>query len=359
MWRSYMRVIYSVALLAVAVLVLVPISCSGSANVSRSVVKVMLQSIGTNLVGQGSLGVVVKDGSHVLTLIDYENYLPASMSVETMDGKAYSASVQSVDPRSGLTYLKLDGNTNLKAIAMGDSPKEGETVRFWESDSQGKMTLTSLKVNSKQTTESLFFSLAGDFAAGPVLQAGTPVINSNNQLLGLAMPTHNRLAVMTALPNPLIASITGANLLLSGDIDSQTWSHGPVLTSFAGQGHVFGYASGILTSPSDYDQMTAVLTNLMENLGQPITTDDLDLTNMGWYSSFDGTILVCVFPTEYNLKNFQVDTLGVARWVGLQWGRSEEKPNRLVYGEVPYIIEGGYELPQDLSMLQGSLSSVR
>jgi hypothetical protein len=337
----------------------VPISCSGSANVSRSVVKVMLQSIGTNLVGQGSLGVVVKDGSHVLTLIDYENYISSSLSVVTMDGKAYSASVQSVDPRSGLTLLQLDVNINLKPVSLSELPNKGQTVRFWESDSQGKMILSSLEVTSKQTTESLFFSLAGDFATGPILQAGTPVINSNNQLLGLAMPTHNRLAAMTALPNPLIASVNGANLLLSGDINSQTWSHGPVLTSFAGQGHIFGYASGILTSPSDYDQMTAVLTNLMGNLGQPITTDDLNLTNTGWYSSLDGTILVCVFPVEHNLKNTSGDSLGIARWVGLQWGRNEEKPNRLIYGNIPYIIEGGYELPQDLIMLQTLLKGIR
>jgi hypothetical protein len=354
-----MRVIYAIALLAAIMLIVVPISCSSSANSSQSVVKVRLQSISTNIVEQGSLGIVVKDGLHVLTLIDYENYSSSSLSVMTMDGKAYSASVQSVDPRSGLTLLKLEVNANLHPILLGELPSESQTVRFWESDSHDKMTFSSLKVNSKQTTESLFFTLAGDVTAGPILQPGTPVINSNSQLLGLAMPVHNRLAAMTALPNPLIASVTGANLLFSGDINSQTWSHGPVLTSFAGQGHIFGYASGILTSPSDYDQMTAALTNLMENLGQPVIATDLDLGNAEWYSSLDGTMLVCVFATEHNLKNAHGETLGVARWVSLQWGRSEGNPNRLVYGNVPYIIEGGYELPKDLSMLQRSLSNER
>ena len=49
--------------------------------------------------------------------------------------------------------------------------------------------------------------------------------------------------------------------------------------------------------------------------------------------------------------------------VGIQWNRSEDKPNRLLYGSTTYAVEGAYSIEGDIGdliqILQPVLQKIR
>jgi len=116
-----------------------------------------------------------------------------------------------------------------------------------------------------------------------------------------------------------------------------------------------GDFAGVLQPPSDYDKMTAALLSIYRELGDAVPTADLAINPMWFDRSRDGTLLIAVYPGPVSLRGRDGEPLTAAKWVGIQWDRSDSKPDRLVYGSKPYIIDGGYEVLTDLTDLKASL----
>jgi hypothetical protein len=58
------------------------------------------------------------------------------------------------------------------------------------------------------------------------------------------------------------------------------------------------------------------------------------------------------------LRSVDGKLVGQAKWVGIQWDRSDGQSNRLIYGEIPYTIKGGFEIGGDLTNLQQSVPQI-
>jgi hypothetical protein len=187
------------------------------------------------------------------------------------------------------------------------------------------------------------------------LDTGTVVSDRAGKIIGLATPLHLRLAIRLANPPPIIAGINSGRELLKPDVPTPLWADGPAHSAIAGSGFISGDFAGVLPPPSDYEQMTLALKDLLGTVGQPVVTADLNLNEQSWYASLDGTMLVVVYPRPVDLRSSDGRALASAKWVGIQWGRSEGKPNRLVYGIRAYTIDGGFELLGDLTDLQRSV----
>jgi len=50
----------------------------------------------------------------------------------------------------------------------------------------------------------------------------------------------------------------------------------------------------------------------------------------------DGSLLTAVFPNPVNLRGTDGTVLAQAKWVSIQWGRSDSKPSFVVYGSIAY-----------------------
>ncbi len=307
-----------------------------------------------------SFGVIVGNGSQVLTILDYEDYTPNTLMVVTQDYGKYTATIQIADPRTGMTLLKLDG-ARLPVATVGNSsiPAYGQEVRIWgwRDSSQPAPTSFKVVVTADQAPRPLFFSVS--YLGGSDIPdiPGTVVADRLGNVLGLTTTFHTRLAVVLGPVGrvPPVASINSALELLSGKFGLSQWASRSTLSAIADSSGMSGYFAGILPSPSNYDEMSVAVQDLLGRLGDPLNTDDLYFDNTFWYQSLQGTMLIVVFPDPVTLKNVDGKTLAQAKWVGIEWDRLEGKPNRLVYGDVAYTIKGGFELVGDLTNLQQSV----
>jgi hypothetical protein len=99
-------------------------------------------------------------------------------------------------------------------------------------------------------------------------------------------------------------------------------------------------------SAEDYDRLAAQVQELLTDVGQPLPSVDVDATVSSDYDllkSNDGRFFTTVFARPIGLKDAQGDILASARWVRFQWDRSDGKPNRIIYGNTPYVVDGVFE----------------
>jgi len=64
-------------------------------------------------------GIVTGDGSQVLTVINFEESVPNGLDVVAAGSDRYHASIQAIDPRTGVTLLKIEA-TSLPVASTGD-----------------------------------------------------------------------------------------------------------------------------------------------------------------------------------------------------------------------------------------------
>ena len=62
-------------------------------------------------------------------------------------------------------------------------------------------------------------------------------------------------------------------------------------------------------------------------------------------------MLIAAFTYPVELHDSDNNLLATAKWIGIQWDRSEGKPNRLIYGSTAYAVEGAYSIEGDISGL--------
>lgn len=351
-----MRYVRILLIITATALVAVTISCGGPADsVSRSIIQVKMRSFKTGKLEQASNGIAFKDETHALAVIDYEKFSPESIVVVTGENQTFEASIESVDPRSGLAILKTKGAMNLPPIPAGEFPGKGEPMVTWQFDWQGRLVSQSAIVTFS-TLEPPHFMLKSKDYFGSWVDAGTVVINEDGKVTGLVIPyidspVHARVPGGTP---PIVASVADTQKMLSGEYVREPWASGPAVISLASAvAH-----RGILMPPDDYEKSSRLIAELMGRLGEPVTATDFNISVETWSIRPDNHILIALYPKPMELRNTEGILLAQANWVAIQWDRLDGLPNRMIYGTVPYETQGAFKLSTDITSLEELVSGI-
>ena len=329
------------------------LSCSDPAeSVSDSLIQVKMLSYETGKIETASYGAVFKDEYHALTVIDYERYNPDSIVIITSDNYTYEVSLEAVDSLSGLAILKTQRPVNVPAIPVGSLPEEGDTVLAWEPDKEGRLVSHSLNITSP-FYDSHVFQLNTEPLRGPVFSTGSIVAGTNGKLIGLVMPWGKGL--YTAIPRPFVASVAETPKVLSGEYERETRIDGPVRVDFGSRGRDF---SRFLRSLADYEKLSDMLSEIKATLGEPVAATGIDFNGWSWYYPRNSAVLLSLYTDLIELKDSEGRVLAQARWFAIEWNRDDDQPDRLLYGTVPYTIQGAFELSANLTGLEQFLSGI-
>jgi len=315
-----------------------------------------------------ALGVPVGDGTTILTIIDYEDYTPANGDIEvtTQNNETFLASIQAIDARTGATLLKLDSGS-LVPVATRDPAtlKTNEPLIVWAQISSNPIPEATNVIEGPDTSNSvpLYFGvyLPDGVYNGGITQ-GAVVTDQNGKVLGLEGVYDYRLVIILGPIGriPPIISIDSAAELLSPFANLQPWANGPYLFT---SNVVGNYIGSYDENGTAYPILANAITQVLNELETSISTSDLpqNFLSYTWSNaipqSSDGYLLTTVFPRLVNLYNSAGTVLAQAKWVGIQWNRSNGKPSRVVYGSTAYTIDGSFEIIGDTSVLDSVLQT--
>ena len=334
----------------------------------HSVVQVWIIDPSTGSKNFEALGVPVGDGTTILTIIDYEDYTPANVDLEvtTQNNETFLASIQAIDARTGATILKLDSGS-LQPVPTRDPStlKTNEPLIVWVQNNSNPVPEPTNVIEGPNTSNSvpLYFGvyLPDGVYSGGVTQ-GAVVTDQNGKVLGLEGVYNYRLVIILGPIGriPPIISIDSAAELLSPFANLQPWVNGPYLFT---SNVVGNYIGNYDENGSDYPALANAITQVLNELGGSLSTSDLprNFLSYTWSNaipqSSDGHLLTTVFPRLVNLYNSAGTVLAQAKWVGIQWNRSNGKPSRVVYGSTAYTIDGSFEIIGDTSILGSVLQT--
>jgi hypothetical protein len=191
---------------------------------------------------------------------------------------------------------------------------------------------------------------------------GAVVTDQNGKVLGLEGVYDYRLVIILGPIGriPPIISIDSAAELLSPFANLQPWANGPYLFT---SNVVGNYIGSYDENGTAYPILANAITQVLNELETSISTSDLpqNFLSYTWSNaipqSSDGYLLTTVFPRLVNLYNSAGTVLAQAKWVGIQWNRSNGKPSRVVYGSTAYTIDGSFEIIGDTSVLDSVLQT--
>lgn len=280
-----------------------------------------------------------------------------------MPGKTkYNASVQAIDPRTSATLLKVEGTT-FKAATIGepDNVKQDDEIIIhgWPGPEYNSLLSTAISFPGYD----IVFMMPPVGERYITYDDGATVTDKYGRLIGLIGTFYNAFVFRLGEPGmtPPIINIKDALELLSPDAVSQTWARGPAFALITTKESLTGRATSE-PSPANYDAMTEAVESILGTIGEPLPANELpsDYRTFSWGGpeSADGTLLNLVYPRPVELRNTAGQVVAEAKWVGIQWGRSEGKPNRLFYGYIANgnaIVAGGFILNGDITALDNTL----
>jgi hypothetical protein len=359
-------VLMSGALILLSLPFTAAISCTGKlvSSVDDSIVQIWESATATG--GSSVLaafGVIVGDGSQVLTVLNYESYTPDSLEVVLPGQDKYRASIEAIDPRTSATLLKLEG-ARLPVAVIGDSAtiKQDQQVliRGWSGPQLTFKKMPALIAIYKGTVP-FFFNvylteeegLRGEW----VREQGAVVTDKKGSVLGLVGPVYSAFVITTGGPVgwiPPVVRIESAIGLLAPDVGSQPWTKGPAFSLITTKDSLTGRAPS-QPPMGNFIEMTEDIQALLGTMGEPQPAGELpsDYRSISWSGpqSADGILLTVVYPRPVELRDTDGQLVAQAKWVGIQWGRSEGKPNRILYGSIATNLEGGFTLKGDINAL--------
>ena len=331
--------------------------------VKDSIVQVWVKDASAGTATFEALGIPVGDGTTVLTVIDYEDFTPGEPEVRTQDNRTFSATIQAIDARTGATLLKLDSGS-LPPVATRDPAtlKINEPLTFWAQNKSDPVPAPT-NIIGNPSTSPLSFEIGlpgGGFDTAGLNSEGGVVIDRNGKVLGLEGVSRDRFTLMVGFVGevdyiPPIISITSAAELLNPNANQQLWANGPFILLYNFRNGNHGYFN---FSNSNYPSIANDITGVLNELGGPIALTDLPqyfpyASGNPNSNQMDGSLLTAVFPKPVNLHGTNGTVLAQAKWVSIQWGRSDSKPSFVVYGSIAYTAEGGFEVTGDTTSLAG------
>lgn len=310
-------------------------------------------------------GVVVGNGTQVLTVINYEDFTPGSLLVILPGQVESKATVEAIDPRTSATLLKLE-NARLPIMAnTGDvqtiRPGNPVFINGWSYSNASELTFSKIPATVSNYQASLL-SFNVVMSQEEILKGGrgveTPgsiVTDEKGNVIGLVGTFYKKL-IPKVVPVgwiPPVISINDAIALLSPNVGKRPFMSGPIISTLIHQQGRKGYVSGILDSASNYEDMTVAVQELLKEIGEPLINDIApeDYVKLTFRENVDGILLTLVWAQPVNLQNRNGQFQAKAKWVGIQWGRKEGAPNRLFYGNETYKIQGVFELHADITKL--------
>ncbi len=308
-------------------------------------------------------GIVVDDGNHVLTVLDYEEYTPDKLLVVSPEYGRFNASIQAIDYRTSATLLQLQ-DADLPTAEIGDTSSLASNqsqrvyVRGWV-DGASKYVKCPANACFSEKTAPLFFSVSipqGVVAKGEVWvgESGAVITDEDGKAIGLVGRYWSKLQAVT-LPAgyaylPLAINIDSALGLLT----DTSRTNGPavfvLLTRLSGT----DIMPGNVLSVNDIENLATNVTGLLDELGEPLPLDDLAQYSSGlprFFHPEEGIMLIAAFAYPVELHDTDNNLLASAKWIGIHWDRSEGKPNRLIYGSTAYAVEGTYSIEGAISGL--------
>jgi hypothetical protein len=297
-------------------------------------------------------GIVVDDGNHVLTVLDYEEDTPDKLLVISPKYGTFNASIQAIDYRTSATLLQLQ-DANLPPAEIGDpsslSSNQSQRVyiRGWAYSRTNRYMKCPADAYLSDNIAPLFFSVSipqevitrGE---GWVSESGAVITDTDGKAVGLLGRYWSKLIIK-------LFPVGYVYLPLAININS-------ALGLLTDTSHTIGPAvCVVLTRLGSTDIAPGnALMALLDKLGRPLPLDDLAQYSSGLPGFFhpeEGIMLIAAFTYPVELHDSDNNLLATAKWVGIQWDRSEGKPNRLIYGSTAYAVEGAYSIAGDISGL--------
>jgi len=308
-------------------------------------------------------GVVIGDGSQVLTVLNFEESVPNGLDVVAVSGDRYHASIQAIDPRTGATLLKVEAAV-LPVAATGDAAllvSDQQVIARWyqqpyiennpgEPELAKTDMLTYIFSSGAQVNFHIHFP-PGVMPDIPHVGQGAVITDDKGVVLGLLGVDYN---AMFSHPHglgmlPSVASINAALELLSPDFAEKPYTHGPlmiVIDSEVGTQLFLSYFP-------NYDVVTEAIRKIIRQLETPLPVEELpqDYHAVTIVGPADHNTVTVVYALPAELTSSDGILLARAKWVSIQWNRAGGEPNLLFYGSGHWDLEGGFRLPDDLSDL--------
>jgi hypothetical protein len=320
-------------------------------------------------------GVVVDDGNHVLTVLDYERDTPDKLLVISPKYGACDASIQAIDYRTSATLLQLQ-DANLPVAEISDISSLASNQRVYVG---GQVSWTNgyIKCSANAYISAyisgnispLFFSVripqktmraitTGKFW---VSESGAVITDKDGKAIGLVGRYWSKLHIIS-LPVGYVYLPSAININSALELLTDTsHTNGPavsiIFTKLGGRDIV----AGDELSVNDIENFGTTVMGLLDKLGEPLPLDDLAQYSSGLPLGFhpeEGVMLTAAFTYPVELRDSGNNLLATAKWIGIQWDRGEGKPNRLIYGSAAYAVEGAYSIEGDISGLVQLLEPV-
>jgi hypothetical protein len=320
-------------------------------------------------------GVVVDDGKHILTVLDYERDTPDELVVSHKYWR-YNASIQAIDYRTSATLLQLQ-DTDLPTAEIGDTSSLASNQRvyvggrvYWANQSMECSTAAYIPAYAGNLSP-LFFSISIPWKTSVAItkgkdwdsESGAVITDEDGKAIGLLGRYPSKLHPPVPFPPgyvylPWAINIDSALELLTDTSHTNGPAISIILTKLiadGGIGHVdIDIVPGNILPLNDIENLATNITGLLGELGEPLPIDDLAQYSSGLPCGFlpeEGTMLIATFAYPVELHDSGNNLLAGAKWIGINWDRSEGKPNRLIYGGTGYIVEGAYSIEGDINGL--------
>ncbi len=337
-------------------------------TIEKSMVKVFHSSDTESPI---AFGIAVGDGNHILTVLNYEDYTPESDSLYVVPAKGdcFNASVETIDPRTSATLLVVEG-ADLPPVRSGDSEDlwNGRSIYIqgWHADTTfTKASATIGNIAERSSFFSIWLTSTALKSGEAVTGNGAAITDKVGNVVGLAGAIYYSLIAYLGAPgliSPCIP-IDSALELLAPNTTSQIWAKGPAVMAIVTDTGVITASNLMRADSFAYDCMIQSVQSLFGTLGRSLEDDtefaqefrDYFLAGSSSWDQRDGKLMMLCYPGLQELRNTDGELLARAKWVGIQWDRSEGKTDRLVYGTKPYEGEGIYELTGYMTHLEECL----
>ncbi len=377
--RLRVLMVISVVLLVVVLAMVLPFALSYKIGIDDYVVQIWQPG---TVSGEPEIllayGIVVDDGKHVLTVLDYERDTPDKLLVVYKHWR-YDASIQAIDYRTSATLLQLQ-DANLPVAEIGDTSSLASNQRVyvggrihWTNECTECSADAYIPAYISDNISPLFFSISIPWITMRVItiingkywdsESGAVITDKDGKTIGLLGRYPSKLHLLVPQPPgyvylPWAINVDSALELLTDTSHTNGPAVSVILTKIAidgGIGHVdIDIVPGDALPVNDIENLATNITGLLDELGEPLPIDDLAQYSSGlpWgFAPEEGIMLIAAFTYPVELHDSSNNLLATAKWIGIQWDRSEGKPNRLIYGSTAYIVEGAYSIEGDISGL--------
>ena len=302
-----------------------------------------------------SNGVVVGDGSQVLTLLEYKNSTPTDLAVALRGNGPYKADVQAIDARTGVTLLAVQGSFSMSRLGDAKAIKKDQpvTVKSWSAVGDGyEINDTAARVSSTVSGPVTYLNVIAQSEMSPSRLTGSIVCDSIGGVVGLigydfGLIPSTHISPPGSLPRAV--SMATALELLGPQSTEQPWSNGPVSFAVVTPSTAASYTE----LPGNYEPVSVALRELLSEVGRPLHEDELRSGYTGFpFDPSNVTALVAVYAFPVDLQNKDGNALAKAKWISIDWLPGAEGGRLFYYDAIPASQESGFALPDITGLKQ-------